>query len=124
MSNHDDIQHLNPDQLLTGFSRTPFLLAFLLSIFVHVMFLGLFSMTPLLNMILPQAEVATVVEEKEVVASEPEESLGPAPASTGAQDEPPREVTPTEPEETEDESSEKAENDPDDFDIDLDVLNH
>lgn len=136
MSDHDDIQHLDPDQLLTGFSRTPFLVAFLLSIFAHVIFLGLFSLTPLLDMVLPQVEPAAVVEEGAQSESSAESATTTSeqspPSSTSAEaavdpsaSQPPAEPAP-EPAALDGEGGTEespADNTEDDFDIDLDVLN-
>ena len=48
MSEQDDIHHLDPDQLLTGFAKTGFVRVILVSLVVHVLVIGARQRPPLL----------------------------------------------------------------------------
>jgi hypothetical protein len=77
MSDNDDMQHLDPDQLLTGFSRTPFSATFLLSIILHALIIAAFSLTAIIELVAPQAAGEPETEtSEEAVGEDPTETEG------------------------------------------------
>jgi hypothetical protein len=56
MSDREDIQHLDPDQLLTSFSKTAFVRLILASFVLHVILVGGTSVNFVLGMVTPEPE--------------------------------------------------------------------
>ena len=128
MSDHEDIQHLDPDQLLSGFSKTPFTAFFLLSIILHAVVIAVFSLTALIELVAPSTveEAEPVVEATEDVGGDETDTTAPdssnAASSTESSSESP-EAPANEAASPENNEKSSAAESSDGFDIDLDVLN-
>ena len=85
MSDHDDIQHLDPDQLLTGFSKTRFSGFFLLSIILHAAIIAAFSLTAIIEIAAPSLAEPEEVSEAATGAEESDDAVDTEPAE-GAND--------------------------------------